>query len=238
MKTKLIVFAAACLFCITTSFGQDFLTPSYAFSHSKNAYVTLFDGTDLTCTVSKIKRKKGLISSIEVKDGSGATRKLSPGDVNYMYLPPNALDKISKANEFLNDATKWTNDKLDQDLLNQGLVYFEQTDVKIKKKTMTMLMQLLNPSFSGGVKVYHDPFAKETASIGVGGLKVAGGIAKSYYLKKGDDAAYFFEKQGYKKEFDQFWKDCQAVLTEFSGSANWNGLAEHVFKYDQECSGK
>ncbi len=47
-------------------------------------------------------------------------------------------------------------------------------------------MQLVNPRFSKVISVYSDPFAKETSSIGIGGLKLAGGIAKSYYLKKGE----------------------------------------------------
>ncbi|WP_421875970.1 hypothetical protein [Marinoscillum sp.] len=235
MKNSIRIALSLCLVMVgLTASAQDFLSPSFAFSHSETAYLTLTDGSELECTVDKIKRKKGLIKYIRV-EVDGVERELSPAEVSSMYLPPNALDQMSKAADFLSDANKWTNEKLDQDLLNQGLVYFEQAEVQIKKKkTMTMLMQLLNPSFSGGVKVYHDPFAKESASVGVGGIKVAGGNAKSYFVLKGDGPAVNFEKKKYKKVYEEFWSDCEPVLN--AERTGWGNFNEHVFQYDQECA--
>lgn len=228
-----LTFVAVVMLLTYSAKSQEFVTPSNMFSHQKDAFVTLTDGTELVCKIDKIKRKKGLIKFIRV-EVDGVERDLQPSEVSFMYLPPNALDNLTKATEFINKANKWTNEKLNRDLLNQGLAYFEQTEVQIKKKkTMTMLMQLLNPSFSGGVKVYHDPFAKETASVGVGGFTVAGGIAKSYFVQKGDKPAEMFEKKKYKKNFDEFWSDCEAVLN--AEKNNWGSFNEHVYTYDQEC---
>ncbi len=228
-------FVLGLLLVGSSTYAQDFLTPSLTYSHKKDAHVTLTDGTEMVCKIDKIKRKKGLIKLIRV-EVDGAVKELNPSDVSSMYLPPSGYDKLTKASMFLNDATKWTNDKLEQDLLNQGLVYFEQANVEIKKgKTMTMLMQLLNPSFSGGVKVYHDPFAKETASAGVGGVKLVGGIAKSYFVLKGDGPAVNFEKKKYKKSFNEFWSDCDTILTKYADDVRWNEFNEQVVLYDQEC---
>ena len=73
---------------------------------------------------------------------------------------------------------------VNQSYLEDGYLYMEKSQVKIKKKTGAYMMQLMNPTFSGKIKVFNDPFAGETASIGVGGMKLAGGLAKSYYIKK------------------------------------------------------
>ena len=66
---------------------------------------------------------------------------------------------------------------------------------KVKKKKKVLLMQLLNPHFGAKVKVYHDPFANSTASVGVGGFTVAGGDEKSYYVQFGEDTAFKLEKK-------------------------------------------
>lgn len=223
------------LFFATSVIAQEFQTPSFTFSHKKKAYLTLSGGEEIIGTIDKIKRTKGLIEEIRVIDGSGSKRKLSPSDVSYMYLPPSGLDKVGNAISTATDTQKWSKSKLDEDLLNQGLVYFEQATVRIKKKTETLLVQLLNPRFSARVKVYHDPKAKETASIGVAGFNVTGGIAKSYYIQKESDAAaYLFDKAGYKKEFSVFW-NCSAMEGYTSEEKAWRELAKHVATYTTEC---
>lgn len=220
----------------TNTFSQQLLTPSFTFSHSKTAYITLANGQEIIGVVNNINRKKGLIKFIKIEDGNGQSHKLDPADVAYMYLPPSGLDKLGKASDFLYDATKWNDEKLDQDLLNQGLVYFEQSNVMIKKKTRTLLMQLLNPSFSAAIKIYHDPFADETMSLGVAGIKVAGGIDKSYFIKKGEHAAYKFEKRKYNKEFNMLYSECNAIKEKYGNDHEWSDLAKHVLEYTKECN--
>lgn len=150
-----------------------------------------------------------------------------------MYLPPSNYDKLGKATKFLNDATKWNNEKLEQDLLKQGYVYFEYTPVKVKKKTIGMLMQLLNPSFSKAVQVYHDPYANETMSVGIGGVKVAGGNAKSYYIKHTDDeVAVRLKKKHYDDMFETLWGNCDSLKSE---KPDWSELVNDVVKYT-ECA--
>ena len=224
----------AILFALVSSLqSQELLSPSFTFSKKKTSYITLGDGTEINGTLKDIDRKKGLIKLIKITDDAGTKHKLKPSQVKHMYLMPSGFDKLNKAIDFATDAQKWNNEKLNQDFLNQGYVYFETVNVKIKKKTLPMLMQLLNPSFSKAVKVYHDPYAKETTSVGVGGVKLAGGLDKSYYIMtNSDDAAYKIEKKKYKKTYTQIWKNCTS-LTEQTDIA-WKDFTDHVIKYT-EC---
>ncbi|MFT3739299.1 MAG: hypothetical protein QM786_11115 [Breznakibacter sp.] len=232
MFRRFLPLLGALVFAIYCN-AQQLLSPSFTFSHNKTAYVTLNDGTELKGTLKDIDRKKGLIKFVNLEDGTGKKHKLKPETIKYMYLPPSGVDKLSKAASFLTDMQKWNNEKMDQDLLNQGYVYFENTKVKIKKKEFTLLMQLLNPSFSRVVKVYHDPLAKSTASIGAGPVTLAGGDAKSYYIKIGEDAAFLVEKKNYKKEFVPLWKSCANVKEKYP-EVKWTQLADHIITYT-EC---
>lgn len=232
MKKKLTLVALTLILALSAN-AQELLSPSKVFSHKKTSYVTLENGVEIKGTLTDIDRKKGLIKLIKIEDGTGTIHKLKPNSVKFMYLSPSGLDKLSKAIDFATDAKKWTNEKLNQDFLSQGYVYFETVNVKIKKKTTPMLMQLLNPDFSKIVKVYHDPYAKETASLGIAGIKVVGGIAKSYYIMlDSDPAAYKMEKSKYKKEFPALWNKCSNLSK--TTDINWNELTKHIIQYT-EC---
>ena len=133
------------ILCAATIHAQQLLSPSFGFSHKKTSYVTLKDGTVINGTLKDIDRKKGLVEFVNIEDGAGKKWKLKPEKISLMYLPPTSFDNMGKAMEFTHDAQKWNSQKLDQDLIHQGYVYFENAKVKIKKKEGEMLMQLLNP---------------------------------------------------------------------------------------------
>jgi len=213
--------------------GELLLTPTFAFSHQKTAYITLMDGKELKGTIDDIDRNKGLIEQIKVKDESGKKVKLKPEQVKFMYLPPSGLNKLAKAVDVIYDAKKWNSQRLNQDLIKQGYVYFELAKVRVKKSTEMLLVQLLNPSFSDKIKVYHDPRAKETASVGIGGISVAGGIAKSYYvLKNADDAAYKLTKSDYQKQFASFWAGSDDILKKYP-EGKWRDFTDHIHMYNK-----
>ncbi len=215
--------------------AQQFLTPSTTFSKKKTAYVTLANGNEVKGDIQSFKWKKGLFKGIVINDENGKKVSLKAQDIDHMYLPPSGLDKISKAAGFVTNVQKWNNEKLNQDFLEQGYVYFEKTDVKLKKKTQTLLMQVLNPDFCKYVKVYYDPLAKKTASLGIGKVNVIGGIAKSYYVKMdGQSVASLLTKKDYKKEFKKIWKKCNAVTIKYK-DVNWDELPAHIIEYTEQC---
>lgn len=232
MNTSKILLTLATIFLFQTfAIGQDFIPPFTAFSRKKVAYVTKADGTSLEGTIKGIKRKKGLIKSVKIEATDGKQHNLAAAKIKEMYLPPSGLAKFAQTMEFMNDATKWSNTDLNKDIINKGYVFFENAEVMVKKKKMTLLMQLLNPSFSNKIKVYHDPFARETMSASVGGVKVAGGNAKSYYIKD-KKVAYLLKKKTYDKQYDRLFKGCDTVL---ANKSKWGDFAKAIYTHSEEC---
>ena len=228
IKKPLLLLAL--LFVCSIMNAQDLVSPSYGFSHSKTAYITLADGTEISGNIKDIDRDEGLIEFIKLQDAAGKKHKLKPEDIKFMYLPPSGLDKLGKMNDFLSDTQKWNDAKLNQDFLHQGYAYFETTDVQIKKKTSKLLMQLINPGFSKNFRIYCDPYAIETASLGVGGMKFVGGDAKSFYVAKKDQPAFLLKKKEYKKIYATLWNDCEK-LSSVTTEPKWGDFVKNVVTY-------
>lgn len=232
MKTRITLYSIMLVFGLSAN-AQDFLSPSNTFSHEKTAYLKLVDGTEIEGTIDDIDRKKGLIKFIKIIDNDGKEHELQPEMVSHMYIPPSGFDKVQKAGNFLSDAQKWNDEKLNQDLFSKGYAYFELGEVKIKKETQKLLMQLLNPSFSKKIKVYYDPFAKQTAGLGVGGVNLTGGIAKSYFVRKTGGEMIKLEKKNYEEEFNSLYEKCPSLVEKYP-DGKWRDLAEHIVEFS-EC---
>lgn len=230
-----IVFA--CIIIVANLSAQDFLDGAVTFSSKKISYLTLNDGTELTGFIDDIDRKKGLIEEITIIDMDKKKNVLKPEQVKHMYIAPSGFDKLGRGVEVMNDVTKWDDDKSAHAAhIKEGYVFFETTDVMVKKKKLTLLLQLLNPGFAKKIKVYFDPLAGETASIGFGGFKLAGGDAKSYYFKKGDNVAYKMEKKNYDDEWENLYGDCPALKKEYEKDMGWSMVAKHVHYYSEKCN--
>lgn len=230
MKILLKTLLFSTLFFLNnTLIAQDLNEPFFRFSGKKIAYITLKDGKQVKGYIKDIDRKKGLIEEIKIKDLKGKKRKYKPEDIKFMYLPPSGFEKFGRTLAFLEDATKWKSTALDKDIIGKGYVYFETTEVVRKKKQRTLLAQLLNPAFADKIKIYFDPYAKESASLGFGGIKVAGGHAKSYYIKY-DDIAYRIKKKDYDEEFKMIFQSCPSIVKKYGDDPKWTKLGEHVFE--------
>lgn len=234
MKLKPLFLVLALLVCSTLS-AQELVNPVILFSKQKDSYVTMQDGSELVGLITGVKRNKGLIREIKFTGSDGQKQKINPDKIQHMYVQPTALDKLSNALDKATDTQRWEEESINHDLLKEGYVYYENAEVLVKKKKRTLLMQLLNPHFGAKVKVYHDPLARETASAGIGGFKVAGGDAKSYYVQFGDEAAFKLEKKRYRKMFDELYKDCPSTVRKYSDSVNWGDLPEHITSFT-DCS--
>lgn len=229
---KILLFVLFVFGFISNNYSQKLLPAYSRFSKKKISYVYLADGTEIKGHIKDIDRKKGLIEKVKIKDMDGKKHKFKAEEIDHMYLYPSGFSKFAAAYDFLHDATKWDNDTYSQGLFGKGYVLFEQSEVYLKKKKgkkRTLLLQLLNPSFSSKIKIYTDPYAGETASLGVGSIKVAGGIAKSYYVKKGDDVAYRLKKKKYKDQYKELYKGCAEL--ENMEKARWSKFEENVYQY-------
>ncbi len=232
MKDRIALLFITLATCFN-AFSQEFLTPTNTFSHEKTAYITLVDGTELEGTIDDVDRKKGMIESIRLIDTDGKEHDLESESVQHMYLPPSGLDQLQKAGNLMADAQKWNDEKLNQDLFSNGYAYFELGEVMIKKEKQKLLMQLLNPSFSKAIKVYYDPLEKSTGSLSYGGLTLAGGIAKSYYVRRTDGEMIRLEKKNYEKEFGSLYEKCPSLVEKYP-DGKWRDLAKHVIAFS-EC---
>ncbi len=238
MKTKKVLLTLVVVFCaIFSSSAQQFATPANNFSTSKPMYVTLKDGKEIEGKLKYLKYKKGLIQELVIIDAaSGSKTKLMPENIEHMYLMPSGFDKLSRMADFASDATKWGRSDISSDIINKGYVYFEQALVELKNgKQINVLMQLLNPTFCGKIKVYHDPYAGETASASIGGMKLAGGVAKSYYVKKNDEIAFKAIKKSYDDQFVKLYSDCETVNSTYGSDVSWYQFKEHIIDYNTKC---
>ena len=153
-----------------------------------------------------------MIKEIKIENEQGRKETLMPEDIQHMYLPKSGWQQFGDAMDFISDATQWDNETLEYKLVNEGYIYFEQAEVKVKKKQMTLLMQLLNPSFSSRIRVYHDPFAQESMGLSLAGVNVVGHIDKSYYLAKVGETALRQKMKDYDKYFYQLFDNCPEVI--------------------------
>ena len=237
MKKNSVLFMLLLVFTAQSAFSQQFLYPFSLFSHNETSRVILKDGSEVEGTLDKLKRKRGLPSEITFKvDGKKTSWNAS--DVQGMYLKPNDLNKMAAASDFMSDATQWEDTDLDKDILGKGFVYFEQKEVIIGKKKQTLMLQLLNPSFASKVQVYHDPYANETASTGIGGITVDGGDAKSYFVSINGDTAFKLKKKDYTEATKKLFGDCGEYLGSLGKKPKWSEFAKHLYDYGRVCSGK
>lgn len=233
MKNVILIMVA--FFAFHTINAQNYFTPAIeVFSMKKPSYITLKDGTEVEGTFKKAKRKKGLFKSITIKVGD-EKREIMASDIKHMYLPQSGWDKALKSPIFDRNILKMGNSDMNMEYLKDGYAYFEVSEVIVGKKTISALLQLLNPAFSGKVKVYHDPWAQETSGVGVGGLEVGGGNAKSYYIKMGDKPAYKLKKGKYKKAAPEIYDGCNDFLNKTDVKLSWLKFGEMLMAYTEEC---
>lgn len=233
---KKIMFLMVLLVGTSQLIAQHFVPAFDGFSRKKTSYLHMEDTKVKKGTLRSYKIKKGLIEEIKFRDMNDKKVKIKPEKISHMYLPPSGLAKLDKMGDFLSDANQWEKTELDQDILGKGYAFFEKTDVKVKRKTRTLMMQLMNPSFAANIKVYYDPLAGETMSAGIGGVKLVGGLAKSYYVKKTDEkVAFRLKKKNYDEEFKSYFGDCKALMKKYGKDPRWSDFEKHVYEYSKEC---
>ncbi|SHJ21207.1 hypothetical protein [Pseudozobellia thermophila] len=242
MKVKvvsLMLFMTA-----VTCFAQDDLKerekqaafdPAYtSYSRKKPAYVTLKDGTKLEGDIKDVDRKKGQIYRLKISVDGEKKVEIMASDIADLYMAPSGLEQLDKQGSYFNDATKWGKTDAAKHI-NKGYTMYtnQMVSLKNKKKPAEYLMQVVNPKFSQVIQVFSDPFAKETMSIGVGSLKLAGGIAKSYYVKKGESIVWL-TKSNFDEHFERLFMDNEAFRAKYADHKyKWSLLGVYVLDYTE-----
>lgn len=232
MKNVIICVWLACVSIVSLQ-AQNFLRPFETVSHQKPTYITMEDGKEIEGTVKKLDRKKGLIEEVKMKIGD-EKKSFNLNDIKFAYFPQSGWDQMIKVLDFSEDVQQWERGLFDAERLKEGYAYFEKTEVMVKKKQRTLLMQLVNPSSCEVIKVYHNPFATETTAIGVKGFTLAGGDDKSYYISKNGEVAYKFSKKNFRQDFEEFFGDCPEIMKKYA-TAKWRSFEEIIFAYNKAC---
>ena len=67
-------------------------------------------------------------------------------------------------------------------------------------------------------------------------MKVAGGLDKSYYIKKnGEDLARRIKKKEYKKDIEELFAECPAVIEKYKDDPKWVEFEQFVYDYSTMC---
>lgn len=222
--------------------GKDLFSKVYnSYSGKKVSIIILKDGTKVEGYRKDIDRKKGQIYYIKVKDKTtGKKRKFDSDEIKEMYLFPSGFQKMLKTLTHIYDARQWERSDLDNDVLKQGYVYFknEMVSLKNKKKEKEYLMQLVNAPFSKFIQVYGDPFAKQTTKLGFAGINVAGGLAKSYYVKK-DGEIFWLQKKNLDKYYGKIFGDCEEFIKKNpKKNLKWRYFSQYILEYTEMMSKK
>lgn len=233
---KHLITAFSLLIAVATT-AQTFAPAFAGYSKKKLTYITLKDGTELTVNIKGLSYKKGLIDDMKIINEAGDKVKINPEDISHMYIPPSGLAKFNQIMDAATDVSKIADNELSTEHLEDGYLYMESCEVQVKKsKTQHCMVQLMNPSFSNMVKVYNDPYSGETAGAGVGGVTVVGGLAKSYYIKIGDnEVAQKIKKKEYKKDMDLIFTDCDEVVKKYGADPSWSEFEQFIYEYTIKC---
>lgn len=236
MKITTYLLSTALTLAVSTAvFSQDFIPAYDRFSGKETSYIMLEDGSKLEGTLEDLDRKKGLIEEVVIKDANGKKITLTPDKIKAMYLMPSGFSKLSTNMDVGTKVKKWDAKYIDSEIIKKGYAYFEKAKVAIKKDQEMLLMQLLNPGFNSKIKVFHDPFAAETMRVGFGGMTLAGGDDKSYYVQVGDNVAKKLKKKDYDDEYKVLYTSCPSLLKKISEKIRWTEFAQHIYEFSFDC---
>ncbi|KXX72369.1 hypothetical protein [Flammeovirga sp. SJP92] len=236
MRTFTLIYL---LLLSSICFGQSFVPVLSVdgMTASKEVYVIKNDGTKIEGKISSATLVNDILKSVNIKSKDGVKYKFKAVDIKILAVKPTDVFQFEQSMT-AGSIQELIGREFDQ-VVDQEYVYYEQAILPGKKNKFA-LMQLLNPGFDHVVKVYKDPNANETGSLSISGVKVTGGIDKSYLVcDTGSNRAVLLQKKKYKKEAQSvIFSKCPDIFNKYYGddNFNWRDFAEHVYVYDQLCS--
>jgi len=214
-------------------------------SSKKTSIVTLKNGETHRGYCKDVDKKKGQIYEIELKDSiTGVKNTFKSEEIAEMYLYPTKFEKFGKMDKYFSNTKNWGNKDVKK-VTNKGYIHFKNQNVSLKnkKEDKEYLMQLINPEFNSIFEVYGDPNAKETGggSFGIGGLpispQIGGGMAKSYYVKKGDKI-FWLHKSDFKENYNELFGDNATFISQYPyEKIDWDNFSFLVLEYTRIVEG-
>ena len=220
------------LFTANLAYSQEFLPAIERFSSKKESFLVTTKGDTTKFFLDDLDRKKGLIVNVAGKTVDGKKFEHNAEDVTFLALAPSDYAKFAAFSEGTSSVLRAS--KTDFKQINRDLIFFYREYLDDKKRTV--LVQQVNPGFDSRMRVYDDPYAAQTAGIGVAGMQMTGGQDKSYYVNY-NGKTFRMYKRDYDRLFTEFFGKCPDVMTGFKNRA-WRDFAEHLFIYEQNCGSK
>jgi hypothetical protein len=225
--------------CLSLSMtAQNFMEPTAGFSVKKISYLTMKDGSKIEGQFKGGQEAlNGGYKWITFKPTDGKKMKIQAAEIQSILLPESKLSKISAATSVIGDATKWGDDvQINEEAVKEGYAYLETITIAKKKKEITAVRQILNPGYSDKIKVLDNKAGMNGATTSLGGIKVAGGKDRSYFIKVGDAKAIKVSAKKYDEQFQELFGSCPEFIAEYGTDIKWSDIEEHVFAFSQMCN--
>jgi hypothetical protein len=197
--------------------------------------ILLANGDKIAGKLSSGSGTNGYLSAITIKLENDEKVKLKAEDITRLTIKVSKFAKLTMVSESAESIKEMTKTDFNNIVKRDSVIY--ETAMQHTKGDKIRLMQLLNPGFDSKLKVFADPNPnRETSGIGIAGVKLTGGIDKSYLFVQNSQKAILVKKGSYKKNFEELYKNCPAMVAGFTGEKiKWEDVAGHVFAYDQIC---
>lgn len=172
------------------------------------------------------------IRRITFKDLEGTRHRLEANDIRQIIVP---LDRPMARESLLFEATG-------------TLVKAAKTDYRQIRDTAEMifdtvpypsadkrvLLPLVNPAFSGRIRVYGLLNEREWTHS-VAGLRIWGDEPNAYVVVKDGGKAWTVEDDDYEDEFERLFGDCPEVMKQYDDDPDFDDMARHVLAYESLC---
>lgn len=220
------MLASLSLLWTQTALASGFLAPLSVVSGEGS--VELADHTTLEGKISST-AQGGQIKKLKVVV-EGVKHKLKADEIVSVQVNPSTSSQVLAAMDGSGSVLQAK--KTVSGTLQQDTVRFER---RILPNGKPAVLQLINPGFAGGLEVYPDPKAKETGTMGVGGVAVVGNAAKSYYVSQvGGEEVTKVTKAKYNRQSTEIFASCGTFSPP---STRFLDFAQHVQAYDLACVG-
>lgn len=235
---KTYVFLALMTFPVLCIRSQSFIASleesDMSVLFGQPAVARLTDGREVSGTLTAATLISGYLDKFTLKNEAGEKMKLEPEDVVRLSVNASRLAKVAMGASNASSIKEITSRDFNE-IANRDYIIFE-TAMRANKAGRIRLMQLLNPGFDSRIKVFADPNAQKTGGLAIGGIRVSGGEDRSFLMVKGDQKTVVVRKSSYRKNFEDLYGDCTAMIKTFAGEKiEWDDLAAHVFAYDSAC---
>ncbi|MBK6264331.1 hypothetical protein JKA74_04725 [Marivirga sp. S37H4] len=231
IKTTILSFSFALALNVGALNAQQFLTPVNTLTG--DAKVETTDGKVIEGDIrTAMFGGKGLMSFRIKDETTGDVTRFKAEEVKSLRVKMDGWGKMAMLSEQTSSLQKMSNANFDESVDREYIYY--HTVKWPGKKNKYRLVQLLNAGFDNAIKVYDYP-GKKTASVGMGGMTIAGGNAKTYVVAYGGETVLVEKGKYTKKHFDELFKDCPSLNELDKKDKDWREFASHVFINETSC---